>query len=139
MKKTEGLSRSQTESIWYSRLNDGYSGGVSRNHYNDTRYHGINLHAFFTKGTVEFRLFNGTTHAGKIKAYIQFCLAMSAWAIACPDNNLYFRSTANMTAEQKGKLMMSVLTNRLGLTGPEFKTCREHLTAAFATSESAVA
>ena len=139
MKKTEGLSRSQTESIWYSRLNDGYSGGVSRNHYNDTRYHGINLHAFFTKGTVEFRLFNGTTHAGKIKAYIQFCLAMSAWAIACPDNNLYFRSTANMTAEQKGKLMMSVLTNRLGLTGQEFKTCREHLTAAFATSESAVA
>ena len=139
MKKTEGLDKSQTERIWYSDLNDGYRGGIDHQHYNDTRYHGINLHAFFTKGTVEFRLFNGTTHAGKIKAYVQFCLAMSAWAIACPDNNLYFRSTANMTTEQKGKLMMSVLTNRLGLTGPEFKTCREHLTSAFATSESAVA
>ena len=32
---------------------------------------------------MEFRLFNGTTHAGRIKAYVQFCLAMSAWAINC--------------------------------------------------------
>ena len=49
------------------------------------------------------------------------------------------RSTASMTTEQKGRLMMSVLTKRLGLTGAEFKTCREHLTAAFATNETAVA
>ncbi|MFR6421611.1 MAG: amidoligase family protein [Coprococcus sp.] len=26
-------------------------------HYNDSRYHMLNLHATFTKGTVEFRLF----------------------------------------------------------------------------------
>ena len=45
-------------------------------HYNSTRYHGLNLHSTFTKGTVEFRLFNGTLHAGEIKAYIQFCLAV---------------------------------------------------------------
>ncbi len=139
MKKTSDKDKADVERIWYSNLNDGYTGGIDHQHYNDTRYHGINLHAFFTKGTVEFRLFNGTTHAGKIKAYIQFCLAMSAWAIGCQDINLYFRSTANMTTEQKGKLMMSVLTNRLGLTGPEFKTCREHLTSAFQNSEAAAA
>ena len=46
-------------------------------HYNSSRYHGLNLHATFTKGTVEFRLFNGTLHAGEIKAYIQFCLAVT--------------------------------------------------------------
>jgi len=79
MKKNGRASRNDAESIRYSVVNDGYDGGVDSSHYNSTRYHGINLHAFFTKGTVEFRLFNGTTHAGRIKAYVQFCLAMSAW------------------------------------------------------------
>lgn len=131
MKNAKDKDKSDVERMWYSQLNDGYAGGIDHQHYNATRYHGINLHAFFTKGTVEFRLFNGTTHAGKIKAYIQFCLAMSAWAIDCKDNNLYFKSINNLTTEQRGKLMNNVLKNRLGLSGREFKTCREHLTAAF--------
>ena len=131
MKSDDSKTKSSMERIWYSPVNDGYTGGIDHQHYNTSRYHGVNLHAFFTKGTVEFRLFNGTTHAGKIKAYVQFCLAMSAWAIDCQNNNLFFKSTASMTAEQKGKLMNNVLRNRLGLRGPEFKTCRQHLTAAF--------
>ena len=139
MKKATDKDKADVERMWYSKLNDGYRGGIDHEHYNETRYHGINLHAFFTKGTVEFRLFNGTTHAGKIKAYVQFCLAMSAWAIGCEDNDLYFKSTKNMTAEQKGRLMENVLKNRLGLRGKEFKTCREHLTSAFTTSETEVA
>lgn len=118
------------EEIWYSVVNDNYTGGINHEHYNTTRYHGINLHAFFTKGTVEFRLFNGTTHAGKIKAYIQFCLAMSAWAITAPDK-MYYKSCETYTREQKGALMMRVLTRRLGMVGPEFKTARLHLTKAF--------
>ena len=129
--KTSGTDKDAMERIWYSAVNDGYTGGISHEHYNSTRYHGINLHAFFTKGTVEFRLFNGTTHAGKIKAYVQFCLAMSAWAIECKDTRLYFKSCANYTAAQKEQLMMGVLSKRLGLSGPEFKTCRLHLTAPF--------
>lgn len=133
MKQASDKDRAAVERMWYSEVNDGYSGGIDHQHYNPTRYHGINLHAFFTKGTVEFRLFNGTTHAGKIKAYIQFCLAMSAWAIDCKDNDLYFKSIKNLTTEQRGKLMGNVLKNRLGLRGHEFKTCREHLTAAFKT------
>lgn len=140
MKQDTVKSKNSLESIWYSSANDGYTGGISHEHYNSSRYHGINLHAFFTKGTVEFRLFNGTTHAGKIKAYVQFCLAMSAWSIECQDSKLYFKSCANYTAEQKATLMTGVLTKRLGLTGAEFKTCRQHLTAAFRTqSETVVA
>ena len=129
--KANGTDRDAIERIWYSRANDNYTGSIDHEHYNSTRYHGINLHAFFTKGTVEFRLFNGTTHAGKIKAYVQFCLAMSAWAIACQDNRLYFKSCANYTPEQKERLMTRVLSKRLGLSGAEFKTCRLHLTAVF--------
>lgn len=128
-------TRSSIERIWYSAVNDGYCGGIDHQHYNSTRYHGINLHAFFTKGTVEFRLFNGTTHAGKIKAYIQFCLAMSAWAIECESNDLYFKSCAKYTDEQKAALMKRVLTKRLGLAGPEFKTCRLHLTSVWKHDE----
>jgi len=119
------------ERLWYSPVNDGYRYGISHDHYNSTRYHGINLHAFFTKGTVEFRLFNGTTHAGRIKAYIQFCLAMSAWAIEGKSTSLHFRTIKNYTMEQKKALMLRVLKNRLGLKGKEFRTARLHLTAAF--------
>lgn len=138
MKRDSEKSKDSLERIWYSRANDGYTGGIDHQHYNSSRYHGINLHAFFTKGTVEFRLFNGTTHAGKIKAYVQFCLAMSAWAIECQDTKLYFKSCASYTADQKAALMNGVLTKRLGLTGPEFKTCRQHLTAAFQPRTEAV-
>lgn len=130
MKSSDDLTRDNAERIWYSRANDGYTGGISHEHYNSTRYHGINLHAFFTKGTIEFRLFNGTTHAGKIKAYVQFCLAMSAWAITAPDK-MYYKSCAGYTQEQKKALMLRVLKNRLGMKGKEFKTARTHLTSAF--------
>ena len=72
--------------IWYGSQNADY--GRSQ-HYNDSRYHMLNLHATFTKGTVEFRLFqfdapadgkqNGL-HAGQLKSYIQLCLALSQMA-----------------------------------------------------------
>ena len=137
MRKDNVRTRESMEHIWYSAVNDGYRGGIDHTHYNSTRYHGINLHAFFTKGTVEFRLFNGTTHAGKIKAYVQFCLAMSAWAINAKDN-LHFMKSANYTDKaQRGKLMLAVLKNRLGMRGPEYKTARLHLTAAFTEQAAA--
>ena len=126
MKKDKNLSKEKAEQIWYSSANDGYCGGVSHEHYNSTRYHGVNLHSYFSKGTVEFRLFNSTLHAGKIKAYIQFCLAVSAWAITSHEK-IVFRSMAGYTAEKKVTIMRNILTNRLGLYGDEFKTCRLHL------------
>lgn len=126
MKKNKTLSKEKAEQIWYSSANDGYTGGVSHDHYNSTRYHGVNLHSYFSKGTVEFRLFNSTLHAGKIKAYIQFCLAVSAWAITSQDK-IVFRSMNGYSAEQKVTIMRNILTNRLGLYGDEFKTCRLHL------------
>lgn len=126
MKKDKNLTKEKAEEVWYSRANDGYCGGIDHQHYNSTRYHGVNLHSFFTKGTVEFRLFNSTLHAGKIKAYIQFCLAVSAWAITSQEK-IVFRSMDGYTPEQKVTIMRNILTHRLGLYGDEFKTCRLHL------------
>ena len=128
MKKEKDLSQKVIEKIWYSPANDGYSGGINHEHYNKTRYHGINLHSYFSKGTIEFRLFNSTLHAGKVKAYIQFCLAISAWAISS-NNRIVFHSIEGYTPKQKVTLMRSILTHRLKLRGEEFKTCRTHLIA----------
>lgn len=126
MKKDKSITEESVEKIWYSSANDGYRGGIDHSHYNRTRYHALNLHSFFQKGTVEFRLFNSTLHAGKIKAYVQFCLALSAWAIESNDK-VVFRSMNGYTAEKKVTLMYNILTKRLGLFGDEFKTCRLHM------------
>ncbi len=40
--------------IWYTANGASYG---RDHHYNDSRYHMLNYHATFTKGTVEFRLF----------------------------------------------------------------------------------
>lgn len=125
-KKRSTITCEDVECIWYSSANDGYCGGIDHEHYNQTRYHGVNLHSYFSKGTVEFRLFNSTLHAGKIKAYIQFCLAVSAWSITS-DEHIVFRSMSGYTPDQKVTIMRNILTRRLGLTGDEFKTCRLHL------------
>lgn len=101
--------------IWYRQ-----SPGNRTAHYNNSRYHGINLHATFTKGTVEFRLFNSTTHAGEIKAYIQFCLAVSNQALVQKS------ARASKTETDNEKYTFRCWMLRLGLIGDEFKTCRLH-------------
>jgi len=126
IKGKKELSKTEVEKVWYSPANDGYCQGISHEHYNSNRYHVVNLHSYFSKGTVEFRLFNSTLHAGKIKAYIQFCFAVSAWSIKSIDK-VVFHSMADYTAEQKVTIMRNILTQRLGLLGNEFKTCRLYL------------
>lgn len=105
----------QLADIWYAE------DPVDRtHHYNNTRYHGLNLHATFTKGTVEFRLFNSTTHAGEIKAYIQFCLAVCHQALTQK------KASARRTVTDNEKYAFRCWMLRLGLIGDEFKTCRLH-------------
>lgn len=104
--------------IWY------YGYGEDRTaHYNSSRYHCLNLHSVFTKGTVEFRLFNSTTHAGKIKAYIQFCLAINNQALTQKS------ASARTTETTNPKYTFRTWLLRLGLIGDEFKTARLHLLA----------
>lgn len=115
-KKPDSLEK--IADIWY----DGYSGDRTA-HYNSSRYHCLNLHSVFTKGTVEFRLFNSTTHAGKIKAYIQFCLAVNHQALTQKS------ASARTTETTNPKYTFRTWLLRLGLIGDEFKTARLHLLA----------
>ena len=136
MTKVKNISRSDMESLWYSRANDNYSGRIDHSHYNPTRYHALNLHSFFSKGTVEFRLFNSTLHAGKIKAYVQFCLAISAWAIESNDR-CSFRSMDGFDSRLRRDMMMYILRDKCKLVGAEFATARKWLMEGFETASVA--
>lgn len=107
----------QLEDIWYS----GYGVENRDRHYHTSRYHGLNLHSTFTKGTIEFRLFNGTLHAGKIRSYIVLCLAISHQAL----NQKSASPRRTYTNNEKYTFRCWLL--RLGLIGDEFKNCRMHL------------
>ena len=122
--------------IWYGSQDENY--GRSQ-HYNGSRYHMLNLHATFTKGTVEFRLFqfdapaggkqNGL-HAGQLKSYIQLCLALSQMAKEV--------KTASHKPQQNEnpKYAMRTWLLRLGFIGEEFATAREVLTKRLAGDAS---
>ena len=114
--------------IWYE--GNGADYGRDR-HYNMSRYHMLNLHATFTKGTVEFRLFqfdppadgkqNGL-HAGALKSWIQLCLAMSQMAKDQRSASPRPQQTDNP------KYAMRTWLLRLGFIGDEFATARDLLT-----------
>lgn len=118
----------QLADIWYGSQGENYG---RTQHYNGSRYHMLNLHATFTKGTVEFRLFqfdapsdgkrNGL-HAGQLKSYIQLCLALSQMAKTV--------RTASPKPQQNEnpKYAMRTWLLRLGFIGEEFATAREFLT-----------
>ena len=107
----------QLERVWYE-------GNVENtDHYNWTRYYALNLHSVFYRGTVEWRCFNSTLHAGKVAAYVNLCLAISAQAIAQ-------RSTVMRKTQSENELFtFRVWLVRLGLNGEEFKHTRDHLLA----------
>jgi hypothetical protein len=108
------------KSTWYRKNQDNHRNESHR--YHRSRYHGLNLHSVFTNGTVEFRLFNSTlAHAGKVKAYIQLCLAASQQALtqSC--------ASRNRTQTDNPKYTFRCWLLRLGLIGDEFKSARQHL------------
>lgn len=113
--ETKDLTR--LESIWYEGRNG------ANDHYDQTRYYALNLHSVFYRGTVEFRCFNATLHAGLAKAYVHLCLAMSAQAIAQRS------AVMRRTVSDNELFTFRVWLVRMGLNGEEFKNTRDHLLA----------
>ena len=114
--------------LWYTTQGASYGRDA---HYNDSRYHMLNLHATFTKGTIEFRLFQfdnptaerkGGLHAGQLKSYIQLCLALSQMA------KLIKTASPKEQQKENPKFAMRTWLMRLGFMGEEFATARELLT-----------
>ena len=105
----------EVEELWYNGMGGRYS------HYDDSRYHALNLHSVFSKGTIEFRLFNSTLHAGEVKSYIQLCLAISHQAL------VQRGASRAKTQPENEKYTFRTWLLRLGMIGDEFKTARQHL------------
>jgi hypothetical protein len=126
--KKKPTTMAQFADIWYKSQNEDYG---RTQHYNGSRYHMLNFHATFTKGTIEFRLFqfdapeNGKQnglHAGQLKAYIQLCLALSEMAKEVKG------ASSKPQQHDNPKYAMRTWLLRLGFIGDEFATAREFLT-----------
>ena len=102
---------------WY-----GYRNSAPQ-HYDHTRYHGLNLHNVYYRNTVEFRWFEATLHAGKVKAYLQLVYAICLKARDAKAASSKKRPFNKETA----KYDFRVFLLKLGLIGDEFKTARKHL------------
>ena len=109
-------------------LADAYYHGVRDryNHYCSARYRTLNLHNLWNGGkhTVEFRLFEATTHAGEIRANVLLALtvvhkAMAAKAASAKNPRPYNAASA--------KYDLRVFLLRLGWNGAMFKAPRQHL------------
>ena len=128
LNKKKPQTMAQLADIWYASHGAGYNRSA---HYNDSRYHMLNYHSVFTKGTIELRLFqfdapadgkrNGL-HAGQLKGYIQFCLLLSQMAKELKS------ASPKPQQHENPKYAMRTWLLRLGFIGDEFKTAREVLT-----------
>lgn len=114
----------EVSDAWYGRRN------AFPSRYDQTRYHGLNLNSLFFRGSIELRYFNGTLHAGEVKAYIQLTLALAAKALSAKAASSKRRAFNAATA----KYDFRVVLLGLGLIGDEFKTARLHLTKHLAGS-----
>ena len=101
---------------WYEGSDGSYE------HYNWTRYYALNLHSVFYRSTLEWRCFESTLHAGKVRANITLALAISALAIN--QSRTVMRKTE---ISENPAFTFRTFLLRLGLIGPEYKNVREHL------------
>lgn len=115
---TRNLTNTTLNQAWFGREN------LHPEHYDWNRYHDLNLNNIWRTGTIEFRLFNGTTHAGEVKAHIILSLALAAKAL-----NAKCASSKNRReySEASAKYDTRVFLLGLGLIGNEFKNTRMHL------------
>jgi Putative amidoligase enzyme len=107
----------EVSDAWYGRRN------TAPTRYHSSRYHGLNLNSLLFRGSIEFRFFNGTMHAGEVKAYVQFALVLAAKAIGSKAASSRRREYNEATS----KYDMRVWLLSLGMIGDEFKSARLHL------------
>lgn len=107
----------QISTAWYGRRN------VVPQRYDGHRYRGLNLTSLLFRGTLEFRWFQGSLHAGEVKAYVQFCLALAARALKTKAASGRRREYSEASAKYDFRVFLLTI----GMIGPDFKTARFHL------------
>ena len=117
-------TREQLNRLWYGYHN------TAPVRYDPSRYGLLNLHSTFFRGSIEYRGYPGTLHAGRVKMAVQFSLAITAKAL----NARAASSRKRKANGQSDRYDLRVFLLGLGLIGDEFKTCRKHLLANLAGS-----
>jgi hypothetical protein len=105
-------------------------GGTAREMANDLiraandRYKGLNFASYRTHTTIEFRYFNPTLHAGRVRTAIQICAGIVARA-ACTKSAVCRRRP--VTGGNK-RYAMRIFMIKCGMIGSTFDTARKFLT-----------
>jgi hypothetical protein len=118
--RTRPTSKEGLNALWYGRRRT--QGSLTK--YDSSRYRAVNLHSLFYRGTIEFRLFEGTLRGDEVKAYVQFVLALAKKALAARAASSRQRAFNAETA----KYDFRVFLLHLGFIGDEYKSTREVLT-----------
>ena len=93
-------------------------------HYNPARYRTLNISPLWeAKRTFELRFLNGTTHAGEVRAGVEFALLLAIRAKSAKAASGRRQRPAGGMDE---KYAMRCFLIRLGANGPLFKTLRHH-------------
>jgi hypothetical protein len=103
---------------WYGQYN------ATPRRYDSSRYAILNLNAYFLRGAVEVRAYAGSLHAGKVKAAIQFSMALFAKALNTQAASTKKRKYDPASAKYDFRVF---LISSLGMNGDEFKSARKHL------------
>lgn len=108
---------------WYGRYN------ATPTRYDPSRYAGLNINGLLYRNAVEYRFFqfkNNKLHAGELRAWMVFCMALTAKAI----NAKAASGKRREYIEDSGKFDFRVfISHGLGLHGPEHHNVRMHLLA----------
>lgn len=112
----------QFADIWYDELDGNYS---RSSHYNNSRYHCLNLHNFLSgrQPTAELRCPNAVlSHAGEVRASIEFFMLTVAYA-----SNVTRTSTKVTVPHGSVRYTFRCFLLKIGAIGEQFKTLRTHL------------
>ena len=120
IEKCKKRDASEMNRLWY-----GYQ-KPNPGRYDVERYSSVNFTSLFVRGSVEFRLFEFPTeilHAGMVRAWVVFVLALGARALNCRFTSSRKRDFDLETA----RFDFRVFLLHLGLIGDDYKAVRAHL------------
>ncbi len=113
-------SLDQMNQLWYGQFNP------SPQRYDSERYSMLNLSSLFYRGSIEMRAANSSLHAGVVRAYVVFVLALAAKAL----NNRCASSRPRQYSPESARYDFRVFACiNLKLCGDEHKNVRRHLLA----------
>jgi hypothetical protein len=119
----------EIEKVWYKNFSFGDPEYCRNRHYDESRYHLLNLHRYFmTRGqacnTIEIRAFNATLHAGVIRSFVLLVLSMNAKALK--SSRIKCQKNPIMECGNEKFAMRTWLVG-MGWTGEMFKNPHTHL------------